>query len=147
LVGLAFIALNAIWFSRRAIGVVDAPMAGPWTPEQTAEHLDRAARLLKITGIATFAGWLVLAMFLEWIGITFLWAAASGTIICLGARALAKHRDPGTVPLILAMAPVSPAVVLGLPVGLQMLRTLARPEVQSFFEAKAREKEAEEMIE
>ncbi len=40
------------------------------------------------------------------------------------------------------MAPLSLAVMLGLPVGLHLLRTLARPEVKAFFETKAREKKA-----
>ena len=56
----------------------------------------------------------------------------AGTILCTGARALARSRDPGTLPLVVDMAPLSPAVVLGLPVGLWLLRTLARPEVTSF---------------
>jgi hypothetical protein len=42
----------------------------------------------------------------------------------------------------MAMAPLSPAVVLGLPVALQILRMLARPEVQAFLETNGQEKEA-----
>jgi hypothetical protein len=107
------------------------------------EQLRRAAGLLKATGILTFVGWLVLAPFFDWIGPSILWAMFAGTIICIGARALAGNRDPGTLPLVVAMAPLSPAVVLGLPVGLWLLRTLARPEVHAFFEAKAQERHAE----
>ena len=58
----------------------------------------------------------------------------------IGSRALLKHRDPGQGAPILAMVPFTPAVVLGLPTGLRVLRILARPEVQAFFEEKARER-------
>jgi Protein kinase domain len=142
---LAFLALNVVWFVRRAFGMLVAAPAGPWTPQQTGDYLRRAAGFLKTTGILTFVGWLVLAPFLDEVGLFglfVLWALVAGTILWIGASRLAKGRDPGTLAMILAMAPLSPAVMLGLPVGLHLLRTLARPEVKALFDTKAREKEA-----
>jgi hypothetical protein len=87
-------------------------------------------------------GSVALPSFVEWPALIFCLVGLSGIFIYIGARRLSKNRDPGALSLVLAMAPLSPAVVLGLPVALQILRILARPEVRPFFEAKAREKEA-----
>lgn len=142
LVCLAFFVLNTIWFLGRSRRVADAAPSGPWTGEQAADHLQRAAGRLKFVGILTCAGWIVMLPFDSWFAAAFLWGVVAGTVICIGARALGKNRDPGTLPLILAMIPLSPAVVLGLPAALQTLRMLTRPEVRALIEAKAREKEA-----
>ncbi len=139
---LSYLALNAIWLVRRFRGRTEQRPPGPWTPEQAAKHVHDLAGLLRLTGILTFLGWLVFVPFIHWVGIPMLWAVFAGTIICIGARRLTRHRDPGTLALILAMAPVSPAVILGLPVGLQIIRMLARREVQAIFETKAQEHEA-----
>ena len=141
-IGLAFVAFHAVWFVRRAFGVVPTSPAGIWSPSQVADHLRRSARDLKVTGFLTFVSWLVLVPFFEWIGVFLLWAAVAGTILFIGARALARNRDPGTLPVFLAMVPLSPAVVFGLPVALRTLRTLARPEVIDFLEAKVGESES-----
>jgi tRNA A-37 threonylcarbamoyl transferase component Bud32 len=138
---LAFAALSVPWFLRRKLVRPEAP-AAPWTPEQIANRLRVYQGLLNATGIITFFGWLLMAPFVHEFGMTVLWAMIAGTIICLGARDLKKERDPGYIAPILAMAPFSPAVILGLPVGVRLLRTLARPEVQAYFEAKRHEKTA-----
>ncbi len=135
-VAVAYLVLNVIWFARRALRRVDEHWVQPWTQEQAAQHLHRAARLLKITGILVLAGWFIMLPVFDRIGFAILWAVAAGTIICLGARRLAKNRDPGTVALILAMTPFSPAVVLGLPVGLSIMRMLSRPEIRELLKTK-----------
>jgi tRNA A-37 threonylcarbamoyl transferase component Bud32 len=139
-IGVVFVALNAFWFLRRAVATVPAAPAGPWTTQQTAAHLHRAARLLQVTSILTIVGSVALLSFHEWLGLSLL-VGFSGAFIYIGARRLSKNRDPGVLSLVLAMAPLSPAVVLGLPVGLQILRMLSRPEVQAFLEGTAGEKE------
>jgi predicted Ser/Thr protein kinase len=139
-IGLAFVAFHVAWFVRRAFGAVPTSPAGAWSPAQVADHLRSNARDLKITGILTFVGWIVLVPFFDWFGIFLLWAAVVGMILCIAARALAKGRDPGTFPIFLAMVPLSPAVMFGLPVALRTLRTLSRSETKSFLDAKACER-------
>jgi hypothetical protein len=97
---------------------------------------------MKVTSILTIVGSIALPLMLDWPGLISFLVGLSGAFIYIGARSLSKNRDPGVLSLVLPMAPLSPAVVLGLPVALQILRMLARPEVQAFFEAKAQEKEA-----
>jgi predicted Ser/Thr protein kinase len=142
---VAFLALNVIWLLRRASGTVTAPPAAPWTSQQTGTHLHRAARLLKITSILTIVGSLALPSFVEWPALLYFLVALSGAFIYVGARRLAKNRDPGSLSLVLAMAPLSPAVVLGLPVALQILRLLARSEVRAFFEKAGENENAKAM--
>ncbi len=140
LVSLFLAFLSALWLVRRQIGVPEPPPTGPWTPEQVAENLRQCAGMMKATGIVTFIGWIVLTPFVNGISMPVLWAMFAGAIISVGAVALARQRDPGHAAPILAMVPFSPAVVLGLPVGLRVLRILARPEVQAYLEEKARER-------
>ncbi len=138
---LAFLALHVIWLVRRAFGAAVAPSVESWTQQQVVDRLRHAESLLKVTGILTFVSWLVLTPALEWSGLFVFLAGFAGMIIYIGGRDLAKNREPGTVALVLALAPLSPAAILGLPVSLQILRMLGRPEVQVFFAAKARERE------
>jgi hypothetical protein len=139
---MVFLALHVIWLVRRAFGVAPPPVETTWTQQQVVEHLHRAESLLKVTGILTFVSWLILTPALEWPGLFVYFAGIAGMVIYLGGRELAKNREPGTVALVLALAPLSPAAILGLPVSLQLLRMLGRPEVQAFFKVKTREKEA-----
>ena len=137
---LAFLGLHVAWFVRRLFGPVAKPPEGLWTPAQVTERLLKDARQLQITGLLTLFGWLALMPFFHWFGVFAVWGAIAGVIVCLGARDLARSRDPGTLPLFLAMIPLSPAVIFGLPVALRILRTLSRRETMTYFEAKACER-------
>lgn len=138
--GGAFLVLNAFWYLRKLVGAVEGPIAGPWSTEQTIEQVGRAARRLRLTSILTFLSWPLMALLTETPTLSFTWIVTAGTILWMAGRAIAKQRDPGTFPLVVAMAPLTPAVVVGLPVGLRTLRMLERPEVKELFEARARAK-------
>ncbi len=132
---LAFIfafVLFIIWYARRGFGIVDAPTAGTWTMEQIAAHCQRCAKILKYTAIAMAVGWIAMVKVDDLVGFTALWAFGAASLLYLGSRRLARSRHPGELAIIAAMVPFSPAIVFGLPIGLYLLRTLARPEVKAY---------------
>ncbi|OWK37851.1 protein kinase domain-containing protein [Fimbriiglobus ruber] len=136
---VVFVLLNVLWLVRREIWPRPTQVPGPWTPEQTAEQLRLVARRLRTTAVLTFVGWFVLAPFC---GIALLlslvWAVVAGVILWRSARPLDRRRFPGAAPLILAMLPFSPAVMLGLPTSLGFVRMLARSEVRAVFEERGK---------
>ena len=138
---LAFICafvLFVIWYVRRGFGIVDMPTVGTWTTEQIAAHFQRCAKILRYTAIALEVGWIALVKIDDRIFFATLWAIGAGLFVYLGSRRLARNRDPGKLAIIAAMVPFSPAVVFGLPIGLYLLRTLARPEVKAYLAENAK---------
>lgn len=136
----AFAVLNILWYLRRLFGAVEEPITGPWSSAQAGEEVQRATRRLRLTAILTYVSWPLMAIISEMPTLALLWVVTAGTIIWMAGRALAKDRDPGTFPLVVAMMPLTPAVIIGLPVGLRTLRMLERTEVKDLFESRARAK-------
>ena len=116
-----------------------APLTQPFTPQELQVQLRRAAAWLRVAGLLTFVGWIIPVPQPEFdgIGVKIAWAAIAGSMLCFGARSLRKHREPGLFPLLVAMVPFSPAVMLSLPLSLRILRMLARPEVKAYLESPA----------
>jgi hypothetical protein len=133
-----FICLNVVWLARRLANFFRERSSGPADPLEVSAQLRALGIGLNGVALATLTGWLLVASIGD--NINFwpmaIWGLIAGPIIFLGGRSLRKRRRPGPLPLVLAMVPFSPAVVLGLPVALMALRTLNRPEVRSFFDAK-----------
>ena len=135
-----FVLLNMIWFVRWMAGLRQTPVTRELTPDEIFVQLRRGAVWLGIVGLLTFVGCFVSIALTEFegIGVHIGWGAFAGLILCLGSRSLMKLRDPGLLPLLVAMVPFSPAVMLGLPMSLRIQRMLARPEVKAYLESQAR---------
>ncbi len=135
---LVFAALNVVWFVRQALKIKDLPIdSAPWAPDQITAQIRQAGRLLRNTGFLTLATAPLFSM-LPGAGLTVLWAVVAGSIIGFGGRTLYRLREPSAIPLLLAMLPATPAVMVGLPAGLRILRMLARPEVKEFLASNRR---------
>ena len=132
--------LFVIWYAKRGFGIVDTPSVGTWTTAQIATHCQRCAKILRYTAIAFCATWISLLKVDDLASLLALWAVFAGLFLYLGSRRLARNRHPGKLAIILAMVPLSPAVVFGLPIGLYLLRTLARPDVKAYLVENAKAK-------
>ena len=136
---VVFVLLNLIWLVCWTRHRNQALEVRSLTAEEIDEQIGRGAFWLRVVGFLTFVGWIMpvpLPEFDGW-GIKIAWALLAGSILCLGARSLGKRRKPSVLPFLVAMAPFSPAVMLGLPLSLRMLRMMSRPEVKAHFEAPA----------
>ena len=134
---VAFVGLNMLWLARRMIALFTSRSREPENPLDLAAQVRSLGNWLIGVGLATMTGWLLLAATGDVeVGPFALWGLIAGPIVCLAGRSLRKLRRPGILPFVLAVVPMSPAVLIGLPVGLIGLRMLSRPEIRSFFEAK-----------
>ena len=132
-----FVGLNALWLARRLTAFLTARPLAPPNPPSVAAEVRSLGTWLAAVGLATLTSWLVLAPFGELdVRPMAVWGLIAGLIVLLAGRSLRKLRRPGVLPLVLAMVPLSPSVLLGLPVGLIALRMLSRPEIRSFLDAK-----------
>jgi predicted Ser/Thr protein kinase len=129
----AFLVLNVLYWIGRKIRLIGADKTGPWTQEEVAAHMPQISGLLKAIALFTFVGWLMATPFVDAAGVTVLWAIFAGIMILLASKAIDQRKHPGMAGLIVAMVPLSPVVLLGLPVAIRMLRTLSRPEVIEYF--------------
>ncbi|QVL33538.1 serine/threonine protein kinase [Telmatocola sphagniphila] len=136
-IGFVFLGLNLLRFVRRKfLMIADPASISLWNPEQIESALKSSSEWLKYTAFASFLSGLMLACFLEHPQFYVLALVLSNGPLLLAARALSRSRSPGILPPLIAMLPLTPAIGLGLPLGIQLLRMLSRPEVKAFFEAK-----------
>lgn len=145
----------------------DQAAVADWTPQSAAwvQRVRRAGAFLYGAGLAYLVGCVAAPAFLamidvfrfgepanhQWleayIGVQLLVGLVLGTMIVWGAQAARLIQEPARVRRAawLAMLPVSPAVVIGLPAGLWMLYLMRQPEVLEEF-LKAEKKALAERI-
>jgi tRNA A-37 threonylcarbamoyl transferase component Bud32 len=117
--------------------------------------LHRAGGWLFAAGIVTLLAWIAVVALITWLDLSGIrtgemayfwictqcvWCVAVGVLIILGGRSMARVRRYGLAMTgsILAMMPLSLAVLLGFPVGIWCLTLLCRRDVCDEFERAAR---------
>lgn len=138
---------------------------GERRPEDLEKQLRFAGTRLTATGFATLAAILPVSglcigfeqsirqyvspqFYMATLSVFVWWSLIAGTIIARGGMDLRRRegRTLATVGSWMAMAPLSPVVVLGFPAGFRCLKLLRHPDVDGLFESREREKEAERAV-
>ena len=120
------------------------------------DEIQRAGYWLAAAGIVGVVGSCVLAfiflaycfaglglageqILLYWAVFFVVWGLVAGPLIISGGHAMRRIRSPGLawIGVVVAMVPVSPGVLLGLPVGMWCLTLLCRREVRNEFQRAA----------